>query len=783
MSTLESLSLGGLGQFTTDFAGFSVQRYHLPREWDHILGDERLFWRVHHNGKSYLQENPPGGMYWLRANAEHDTPPWQCFLLPDGEAASAFTNFRGPLADDVVTAEVAGEFECRWYPEKAVWTVKRAGLVVKTEMATLSRVVAAALRMTVTNTGSTPREVVVMPRLTPWLTATQAAAWDMPWLFQTCSYDAATRSVRMGMGSPAGRPEQRRALRLVTDTDFERLSFDAAGFVGRGTREWPAALKEWRAWPAARTSDTYGYPLFVAFASTVRLAPGASWQCRMVLADDVNPVAMLQETLGQLDAEMAAVAAHKHKLLTRAAVRTPDAAFTRYINEYLSLQQQLVLRRGWPSNMRGVRDTAQDYTGPAAWYPAEVRRTILEILETERADGWFVRQYSTDGRHGRHDARPYVDSGLWVWEMVYEYVCQNRDFALLNETLPFLDSDSTTTVLDHLGRLLNYYLTPANIGEHGLCKILEGDWNDSANRAGLEGRGESVMVSCHLIYCLRQAAQLRQHLGAGGVGLPEPAACLRAADEMRGRIRQHALNPLGYLNGVFSDRGCWFFSDRDPDGQVRFNVPVNAFGIIAGVFEPAELPALLARLRGIRTPHGYPLFTPALGHPPVDGLGRIGSGDLPPGLGENGTCYNHGCHGFLARALAVAGEGDLCFDVMEYLLPYDQVRHPIAASRSAPYAVVNVYKGAPGREGEGGDTFFSGTIAVAVRNVYQSMLGAWAEPGGLRFSPCLPTAWKRMDARLPYAGRDLAVVVERQERGYAVSVDGQLLADGWLPAR
>ncbi len=781
---LTAIPLDGLGAFTTAPAGFEIHRYHLPREWDHILGDERMFWRLFHNGKGYLQENPPGGCYWLRGTGPADTPPWQVHLLPDGAPERAFTNFRGPLRDDPVQAETEGEFCCAWRPEIATWRVSREGLTVETEATLYDSVQAAAMRITVRNTGAVPRRVTVIPRLVPWLTATQSAAWDMPWLFQRVAYTAGANAARLSMGSPAGRPEQRRALRFLSDTAFDRVSLDEAAFLGRGTREFPAGLYHWPQWASADTdTEAFGYPLFLALAADWTLPPGGQRRFTMLLADDdrQTPEA-LRQALGRFDAEVAAMAARKHAALNRAEIRTPDPAFTRYTNEYLALQQQLVLRRGWPSNMRGVRDTAQDYTGAVAWYPAETRATILEMLETERSDGWFLRQYSTDGRHGHHDARPYVDSGLWVWELVYEYVCQTRDFAILDVAVPFLDADTPTSVTDHLGRLLAYYTLPENMGEHGLCKIREGDWNDSANRAGLEGRGESVMVSAHLVICLEQAALLVEHLGTRGAGLPDPAAARATAAAMRARIREHALNPLGYLNGVFADRGCWFFSDRDPDGQARFNVPVNAFGILAGIFTPGEIEGLLAHLRRIRTPHGYPLFTPALGVPPVEGLGRIGSGDLPPGLGENGACYNHGCHGFLARALGAIDAGDLWLDVMQFLFPYDPQRHPIRVARSAPYAIVNVYKGAPGREGEGGDTFFSGTIAVAVRNVYQSMLGAHAEPGGLRFRPCLPAAWPRVEARMPYAGCELAVVVTREGSGYAVSVDGRPLPDHCFPA-
>ncbi len=408
---------------------------------------------------------------------------------------------------------------------------------------------------------------------------------------------------------------------------------------------------------------------------------------------------------------------------------------------------------------------------------------ILTILETERSDGWFLRQFSTDGRHGRADARPYVDSGLWVWEMVYEYLCQARDFTLLDEPLPFLDSDATTSVLDHLGRLIGYYLAETNIGEHGLCKILEGDWNDSVNRAGLQGRGESVMVSCHLIYCLRQAAQLSRWLrDQGRPGLVGWERFEPLADEMRGRIRNAALNRKGYLNAVFSDVGRWFFSDRDADGKARFNMPANAFGIIAGVFEPTEVKRLLGIIRKLRKPYGYPLFHPPIGVPPMEGLGRIGSGDLMPGLAENGACYNHGCHGFLARALADIGEGDLYLDVMRCLFPYDQKCHPVRQALTAPYVIVNSYRSVPGGEGIGGDAFFSGTIAVAVRNVYQGLLGVRSEPGGLRIRPCLPRTWSLVGGRIMYAGRQLSIQAERKGGKVVVAVNGTTLADGWYPA-
>ena len=782
MTKLEDIDLNGLGAFLPDFGGFRVRRYYLPHDWDHIVGDERLFWRVQQDGRGYVQERPPGGLYWLRSGGPESAPPWTVFVVPEDAPARAFSCFRGPLPEDAREPEAPDAYTCTWLPGEAAITVRLEGLSVTTRLGVAASRAAAVMIVRVENTDARARRVTVIPRLAPWLTATQAAAWDMPWLYQTVDYDHAARRVRFGMASPAGRSEQRRALRWLLDQDFERICLNGERFRGRGSERRPAALADADAWQPAADASVYGYPLFAALARTLELAPGASWECRMALGDDGEPEEHLRAVLADVPGELEEAGARKRRAFAAFAVETPDPAFTRYVNEFLALQQQLVLRRGWPSNMRGVRDTAQDYTGVVAWFPEQTRETILEILETERSDGWFLRQYSTDGRRGKHDDRPYVDSGLWVWELVYEYVCQTRDFGLLEETLPFLDSDKPTTVTDHLGRLLAYYMDPDNLGEHGLCKIREGDWNDSANRAGLEGRGESVMVSCHLILCLRQAALLGAATGAAGGALPAAGVCKAFARGLRAAVREHALNAEGFLNGVFADTGHWFFSDRDPDGQSRFNTPVNAFGILAGIFEPDELERLLARIRDIRRPYGYPLFTPALGRPPVDGLGRIGTGDLPPGLGENGTCYNHGCHGFLARALAVAGEGDLFYDVMRCLLPYDQERHPVSQAKTAPYAIVNVYQGAPRHEGEGGDTFFSGTIATAVRNIYQGLLGVQAEPEGLRIRPTFPDAWPEIEGRIVYAGEPLHVVVRRKGAELDIQVNGKPVKDGWCPA-
>ena len=793
MMKLTDIDLRGFGAFSEEFGAFTTNRFFLERDWDTILGDERLYWRVHHNGKGYLQENPPGGTYWLRANGAHDIPAWLMFLSIDDNPLCYFANFWGPRHGAVDRQIEPDRFECQWHPDRGVFVVEHEDIFVKTQLGTTASATAAFMTVRIENRDRVPRRAALIPRLVPWLTDAQPAAWAMPWLYQSATYEPDANAVYFEMRDPGGDARKRRRLVWHVTPRFDRLCLRETIFNGKGSSAAPDALNDWRDWPDADEAHTiYGEPLFAAMATETTLAPDESCEVTMVLADATDAPgrqlesrrpAHVQPILLDPEAELEQVFKRAHGEALRFSVLTPDPAFTRYVNEYLPLQLRTVLKRGWPCRMIGVRDTAQDYTAAAAWYPEEARAVLLKLLETERADGWFLRQVSTEGRHGQHDARPYVDSGLWVWELAYEYICQTRDFNVLDDELPFLDSDERVPVAEHLARLLSYFMAPENLGEHGLCKIRGGDWNDSVNLAGREGRGESVMVSCHLLLCLRQAIKLfESRSGTARRAGAAPDDYRAFADTMRAAVRGAALNAQGYLNGVFSDAGQWFFSDADPDGQARFNVPVNAFGMIAGVFEPNELKPLYKKILGIRRDYGYPLFTPAIGEPPMAGLGRIGSGDLRPGLGENGTCYNHGCHGFLARALAALGQGDLFLDVMLCLFPYDQERHPVSMAHTAPYAIVNVYGDAPGHEGEGGDTFFSGSIAVAVRNIYQGMLGLHAEPDGLRVTPCLPTDWPKVEGRFFYAGRQRSIVVKRKGKALDIRIDDTPVQDGFLPA-
>jgi cellobiose phosphorylase len=384
------------------------------------------------------------------------------------------------------------------------------------------------------------------------------------------------------------------------------------------------------------------------------------------------------------------------------------------------------------------------------------------MFSCQRFDGWFPREYSAIGRLGTHDLRPYVDAGNWALEFLHAYLCYTKDFGLLSAPLAWMDRDDEDTVLTHALRALEYYLAPQNIGEHGLCKLGEGDWLDSVNRAGVKGRGESVMATNQTIISITLMSEILSHLKtlcAAPANADELMANWsgRRAELIR-NLRAHAFNAAGYFNSNFNDDGVWLFSDRDPDGEKRISAMGNCWSIASGAAGDLT-DSVLKNLESLKASQGYRLFWPPMGKVPIPNVGRAGTGDTLPGRSENGNVYNQGSQGFRGRALAVAGKGDLLFDVLQWMLPYDQDRHPVASVMTPPYAVVNVWQELPPFKNRGGMTFLTGSIAYALRLAYDWMLGIRPRVASLAIDPCVPSLLTSLSASFRYLGHPVELAI------------------------
>lgn len=751
------------GKFKENTAGYEINTLNLPASWEYIYENRDVLLKVDQFGPVYVQAHPPGDIMLFKREQYFKFSPWFINITADS-FEGRITNFFRP--NNISVAAEPENLKIEFLPEAAVYSFDYAGLHFATEIIIPPKGVTVAMRFGVTNRSETPVELKVAPQLVPYGNEANMAPWDKyEWYLDTSCEQGAQLVFTSKLLNAEVTSKVRRAIKYVLPAEgliARELSLEK--YIGQGTIAEPEGR-------FTNNERIYGYPPVYAASYQWALAPGQSRKLTAVLTlDDLaDAVALLDRA--HFDAYRQARKESFDKLFNCNSINTGAVDLDTYAKYWLPLQMKWVaaLDRGWPTGMRGSRDSAQDYAGLLLIDRDAPREIILTMCQCQRTDGWFPRQYSAKGKHGKHDLRTHVDGGAFFIEFMWQYLAYTADYELLAEKTQWLDTDEESTILEHLIRSAEYYLADKNIGEHGLCKVRGGDWLDAVNGAGLEGRGESVTVSAQMVMGLKYLSDILRKV--------DPAAevdrYLDMAETFKENLNRHAYNKAGYYNGIFSDAGQWIFSDKDPDGEKRIYGVANFYAIIAGVADPEKTERILQNIETLKSDMGYRLFWPYLGKTPIEKVGRVASGDVPPCLIENGNVYNHGSQGFFARALAAAGRGDQLLDVLKWLLPYDDERHPPELTCTPPYAIVNCWQQLPAFHHRALFCFLTGSVAMAMRGVYEWMLGIKPTLDGLTIDPCLPKDMEQVEASFTYMGRLRNIRIEKQK----VFVDGKELTE------
>ncbi len=778
---LENIDLNGLGHFGKEKGSFTLETLNLPAPWEYIYQNRRMLLKVDQHGPVYAQAEPPGDIMLFRRDPFQRYASWLVWLSSPSFKRGSFTNFFRPLQGEADPAAKPEIYRASFLPHKASYLVENEGLRVVTEFFLPRGLPAIVMKLKLTNLTDKPLQISAVPALRPFFNSVMSAAWDKPeWYLKTAFFLEEHAGFSLQLMNPKGDKKQRRTGVLWSDrANLAGAEISYERFVGQGTFDNPGSINTGRLrlpvsgaepWNIYGEGNTHtGYPHVNALQYEYKIGPGETCGFSQVFSMlEANTEGLLPDAAEvkksavwleeeRCSRELERIEADYNRIFSARSIETPDSALNRYANEWLPLQLDWTcsLDRGWPTGMRGSRDAASDFTAMIPINPDWAKETLRILFSCQRTDGWIPRGISALGRTGTHDLRNYVDAGNCLIELLYEYLCSSRDLKLLEEKLPWLESGTEATVKEHALRAIDYYLLKENIGEHGLCKIGEGDWLDALNRAGVKGRGESVSVTNQTIIALVQLSELLVFLGQE----KSSRACLPAGETERllalyGEKREyfkrnllkHALNIEGYFNSVFSDDGAWLFSDKDPDGERRIYGPASWMSLSSGVAIPDLVENLMKEMDKLKCPAGYRLSWPPMGKIPIPNTGRLGSGDLTAFRSENANAYNHGSHGFLGRGLAVAGKGDRLYEVLQYLLPYDQERHPVETTITPPYGVVNCWQQLPGFPYRGGMPFLTGSIAYGLRMIYDWMYGIKPLLSGLAIDPCIPKNFKTMKA-------------------------------------
>ena len=758
------------GKFSKKPGGYRIEKLPEAGNYEYIYKNDETLVKVDQYGIITAQINPPVGEAVFKREEREVGSPVKAYFS-DGERV--FNNF------DVLRAD---KLTIDFLPEKSIYRLTFGKTEVVTELFVTEKNKRFVMNVTVKNLGEQAKEYSILKCAFPYLNELLMAPWDKPEWYTRTEYLKDKNAFLTTKYSVAGKKEERRYLTIVSndETNNRELSLERLTALTKNFSVIPDKI-------GGVTEDTlYAFKQCVSTLATVNLKGGESYSFTQVFAvtdDEKKIVENIKNSVKYFDstvqkAEEEKLAEKHAELFSVRTVKTGDPDFDSFVNGFLPLEMYWVssLDRGWPTGMRGVRDAANDFEGMLCYDKQMCKGVIENIFSKQRSDGWYPRQVPF-GTGTKFDLREFVDSACFFTEYVYDYLAYTGDYSILENKYGYYDCETQESGLTHLKKGMDYLLSDDALGVHGLVKMRGGDWLDCLSGAGKKGRGESVMVSCQLVMCLKYLVEILNKVGQ----VNEVEKYEKAGYRLKNAINKAAFNGRFY-NAVYTDNDTWLFSEKDEDGEERVYVPTNAYAVISGVASGKEN-EIFNEIAKLKTSDGYKLFSKPLGGKFIDGIGKMGTGDFQPYFAENGSVYNHGSQCFLIRALAKAGRYEEISDVLGYALPLYADKHSPEKTCSAPYAITNCYHLVPSFYGRSGFSFLTGSVAMIERAVYSWVFGLNFALDNIVITPCVPKEYANAEITTPFNGHNLTIkyvgygaqieIAEISGKAFDVSAEGR----------
>lgn len=478
------------------------------------------------------------------------------------------------------------------------------------------------------------------------------------------------------------------------------------------------------------------------------LAPGASASFNVIIGavDGMDTAKQLSRKLfapGKIESDYQVLLDGKAAMSADIFIDTPDEKINNFANYWLKQQVQLCAEVGRDTG-KGFRDQLQDAWAVASFNPALAKEKILETLTYMYSDGRCVRGWLPLDHH------IYSDGPTWVAPTINAYIKETGDTAFLNERVKYLDAGEDT-VWEHM--LTAARFASEDLGEHGLVKSRDGDWNDSLNMTGLQGKGESVWTSIALHYALQNMAEIALNVLNDESVYTE---MLSRAGDIKKAVNEQGWDGQWYLAAI-NDYNEKVGTHTEKEGMIYLNS--QTWAILSGVAdEQRRQQCLHAVDTYLDSDYGpltlYPTYTKFNNR-----IGRLTS--FIPGIWENGTPY---CHGGTFKVVAdcLEGRGNKAYETICKILP-DSATNPSAHSGCEPYVVTNMYFGPDNpRKGETLFAWVTGTAGWMFRAITQYMLGFHPGYNGFTIDPCIPADWKQVTMTRKFRGDTYQLTIKNQ---------------------
>ncbi|MCX6137813.1 MAG: glycosyl transferase family 36 [Ignavibacteriales bacterium] len=509
----------------------------------------------------------------------------------------------------------------------------------------------------------------------------------------------------------------------------------------------------------SNTEITAGDPI-AALQSTLQLAGNSSADFASILAivpkSEEKPFdAMQWESLKKietLDAKLAAVKRYWDDYLQHVTVETPDDKVNAMVNVWNQYQCAVTFDMARNSGYyhggllfgTGMRDQFQDILGMVIVHPQRVRSRLLNALRFQFNNGSTLHNFfkmTDSGERTNHS-----DTPLWIPFGLVEYLNETADFSILDELVPYYDEGSGS-VFEHMVRALDFAISATT--ERHLPKMMNGDWNDTLDQIGQQGKGETVWGAFFLAYVLKKTFELLD---------------LRKEDAVLLRWKSFYEKLEQVTNAVCWD-GEWYlraFRDNgDPVGshthrQGRIFLNAQTWSVISGLATKERANKSLASCKKyLTTPYGmqkcWPSYTEV-----EDTIGLVSR--CVPGKKENGAVFNHASAWFVLASI-VNGDPESACEMYAKMLPLNSSAN-IDRYEVEPYVFAE-YVTSPDHETENqaSHSWLTGSAVWMYRIALDYIIGFRTSLKGITIAPNIPSAWKSFRAERMFRGKRILLSV------------------------
>ncbi len=500
---------------------------------------------------------------------------------------------------------------------------------------------------------------------------------------------------------------------------------------------------------------------------TITLKPNESENIKVVIGscdceEYAKETAKYLLSDGMYEKQLEAVKKSKQKMFDKIFIKTPVEKIDMITNYWVKNQVQLCCEAGRATG-KGFRDQLQDSWGIAAFNSELAKEKIKETLSHQYSDGRCVRGWLPLDHH------IYSDGPVWIAPTINAYIKETGDFAFLDEVVPYLDGKEAT-VWEHI--LLSCRYSTEDLGEHNLILAHDGDWNDSLNGIGVNGKGESVWTSIAMCYALKNTAEMAENIKKDENIKNE---MLLRYEKLSKNINDNGWDGDWYLAG-YDDFGNKVGTKTEKEGFIYLNS--QTWAILAGICDnDKEKKCMESVEKYLDSKYGPLTLYPAYNSYNKN-IGRLTG--FVPGIWENSTPY---CHGGTFKIVSdcLLKKGNKALETLLKIMP-DSETNPSSFSGCEPYVFTNMYFGPENpRAGETAFAWVTGTAGWMFRAVTQYMLGFYPEYNSFKMNPCLPSDWEECSLTRKFRNDTYNITIKNpnhKESGITeIIVDGEIQKD------